>query len=119
MGLSYRVVYRADPVPYNKTKSKRMLGQEELVHVHGEIFCDPNSCRPGTMTLPDNLSPDYDDHAWGRYQQVQLFWLARPGLTDLALKMHPLLQDCQQQRTSNRVHISCELPDTCLQQPCS
>ncbi|KAK9813912.1 hypothetical protein WJX73_004505 [Symbiochloris irregularis] len=70
VGLSYRVVYRADPVPYNKTKNKNMLGQEELVHVHGEIFCDATSCRPGMMTWPGDLSPDYEDHSLTRYQQA-------------------------------------------------
>lgn len=68
MGTSFRVVYRRDPVPAFKHKTKLLHGH--LVHVHGEIYIDDAVMTPGSQPLGHLVVGDAHDHNLDRYAEV-------------------------------------------------
>ena len=69
VGLSYRVVYRRDPVPSHKQRKLNPL-TSSYVHVHGEIYIDDEQVTPGKQ--PVNFEKDPQDHNLMRYAEVSL-----------------------------------------------
>lgn len=68
VGLSYRVVYNKDPVPFPKAKSGLLASQ--LVHVHGEIYIQDGSISAlGRSVSEEGIA---GDHEWARYACVRL-----------------------------------------------
>ena len=69
VGLSYRVVYRRDPVPPHRSRRLNLL-MDPLVHVHGEIYIDDEQLTPGKQ--PAHSLKDVEDHSFMRYAEVLL-----------------------------------------------
>ena len=69
VGLSYRLLYRRDPVPDNKSHAINLLGQGLLVHVHGEIYIDDTTCMYDAR--PEGLQSDMADHTWDKYSKAR------------------------------------------------
>lgn len=67
VGLSYRVVYRRDPVPSHKSRRLNLLN-DALVPVHGEIYIDDEELTPGKQ--PGHSVKDVEDHSFMRYAEV-------------------------------------------------
>lgn len=71
VGTSFRVVYRKDPVPAFKHKSKLLHGH--LVHVHGEIFIDDGAVMAASsQPLGHQIHGDAQDHCLEKYAEVGL-----------------------------------------------
>lgn len=70
MGLSYRVVYRRDPIPSHKARRLNLLN-DTLTHVHGEIYIDDEQLAPGKQP-PGHSIRDLEDHSFMRYAEVLL-----------------------------------------------
>ncbi len=70
MGLSYRVVYRRDPVPAHKHRRLNCLLADSLVHVHGEIYIDDEQLTPGKQPYGNHFNGDVEDHGFMRYAEV-------------------------------------------------
>ena len=69
MGLSYRVVYRRDPIPTYKQRKLIPNLNNGFVHVHGEIYIDDEQLKPGKQ--PTGFDKDPDDHSLMRYAEVR------------------------------------------------
>lgn len=69
VGLSYRVVYRRDPVPSHKHRRLNLLN-DTLTHVHGEIYIDDEQLRPGKQ--PAHSLRDAQDHSLMRYAEASI-----------------------------------------------
>lgn len=69
VGLSYRVVYRRDPIPSHKVRRLNLLN-DTLTHVHGEIYIDDEQLAPGKQ--PAHSVRDVEDHSFMRYAEVPL-----------------------------------------------
>ncbi|DBA83613.1 hypothetical protein WJX77_012231 [Trebouxia sp. C0004] len=67
VGLSYRLVYRRDPVPGHKHRRLNLL-HDTLVHVHGEIYIDDEQLKPGKQ--PYQFQGDPEDHNLMRYAEA-------------------------------------------------
>ena len=67
VGLSYRVVYRRDPVPRHRSRRLNLLN-DSLVHVHGEIYIDDEQLTHGKQ--PAHSMKDVEDHSFMRYAEV-------------------------------------------------
>lgn len=78
VGLSYRVVYRRDPVPSHKSRRLNLLN-DALIPVHGEIYIDDVELTPGKQ--PGHSMKDADDHSFMRYAEVlpMSFSLTQPS----------------------------------------
>ncbi|DBB08738.1 TPA: hypothetical protein ACH3X3_008171 [Trebouxia sp. C0006] len=67
IGLSYRLVYRRDPVPGHRHRRLNLLNNT-LVHVHGEIYIDDKQLKPGKR--PYQFQGDPNDHSLMRYAEA-------------------------------------------------
>ncbi|KAL3130729.1 hypothetical protein ABBQ38_000076 [Trebouxia sp. C0009 RCD-2024] len=67
VGLSYRVVYRRDPIPSHKVRRLNLLN-DTLTHVHGEIYIDDEQLAPGKQ--PAHSVRDVEDHSFMRYAEA-------------------------------------------------
>ena len=69
MGLSYRVVYRRDPIPAHKHRRLNPLSSS-FVQVHGEIYIDDEQLTPGKQPFGNHFAGDIEDHGFMRYAEV-------------------------------------------------
>ena len=68
IGLSYRVVYHRDPAPSLKRKRRMPFVQDQMHHVHGEIFMADEILKIADQ--PEDQPFHWEDHDWQKYSKA-------------------------------------------------
>ena len=65
MGISYRVVFRRDPIPSQSVQP--LPAHSRPHHVHGEIYLVDEDYRPGAQPKAELAQADLEDHQLEHY----------------------------------------------------
>lgn len=65
MGISYRVVFRRDPIPSQSVKP--LPAHSRPHHVHGAIYLFEEDYRPGAQPKAELVQADLEDHLLDHY----------------------------------------------------